>query len=57
MSSSTENSFASRPKTSGSEQFDNLRASLASDSQLRFEVEALLRLIVETYNPSDRGVR
>ena len=43
--------------SSGSSDFDQLRSTIASDPQLRYEIEALFRLVVETYNPSDRGVR
>lgn len=43
--------------TSGSPEFDQLRTAMASDRQLRNEVETLMLLLVETYNPSDRGVR
>lgn len=44
-------------RTSGSSEFDQLRAAIASDRQLRNEIESLMLLLVETYNPSDRGVR
>lgn len=43
--------------TSGSPEFDQLRTAISSDRQLRNEVESLMLLLVETYNPSDRGVR
>ena len=43
--------------SSGSSEFDRLRDALASDRQLRNELEAASLLTVETYNPSDRGVR
>lgn len=38
-------------------EFDALRSAMASDRQLHNEVESLMLLLVETYNPSDRGVR
>ena len=43
--------------SSGSLEFDQLRTTMQSDRQLRNEVESLMLLLVETYNPSDRGVR
>lgn len=46
-----------RPKSSGSAEFDLLKTTIDADPQLRYEIEALFRLVVETYNPSDRGVR
>lgn len=46
-----------RPRSSGSSDFDALREAIAADPQLKYEIEALFRLVVETYNPSDRGVR
>lgn len=42
---------------SGSHEFDQLRLSIQRDRQLRNEIESLMLLLVETYNPSDRGVR
>ncbi|MCO5300858.1 MAG: hypothetical protein M9886_12975 [Candidatus Nanopelagicales bacterium] len=42
---------------SGSEEFDGLKHAIESNIQLRREIEDLLRLNVETYNPSDRGIR
>ena len=45
------------PASSGSCEFDRLRDALAVDRQLRNELEAAALLTVETYNPSDRGVR
>ena len=46
-----------REPSSGSPEFDRLRSVIATDRQLRNDLEAALLLIVETYNPSDRGVR
>lgn len=43
--------------SSGSPQFDRLRDTFARDAALRQEVEWAFRLAVETYNPSDRGLR
>jgi hypothetical protein len=43
--------------TSGSTAWDQLRDAVAKEPQLRTEIEWLMRLSVETYNPSDRGVR
>lgn len=43
--------------SSGSSEFDQLREAMAKDRQLRNEIESLMLLLVETYNPSDRGVR
>jgi hypothetical protein len=43
--------------SSGSPQFDRLQAAFASDPALRQETEWAFRLAVETYNPSDRGLR
>jgi hypothetical protein len=43
--------------TSGSAEFDLLREAVHSDRQLRNDIENLMLLIVETYNPTDRGVR
>lgn len=42
---------------SGSQQFDTLRAAFLADPALRQETEWAYRLAVETYNPSDRGLR
>lgn len=42
---------------SGSAEFDALKAKVDGDPQLRGELEAVMRLSVETYNPSDRGIR
>lgn len=42
---------------SGSAQFDRLRDAFAGDPALRQETEWAFRLAVETYNPSDRGLR
>ena len=44
-------------KTSGSPEFDSLRGAFAVDPALRQETEWAYRLAVETYNPSDRGLR
>lgn len=44
-------------ETSGSAEFDLLRDKIRDDRQLRNEIEALMLLVVETYNPTDRGVR
>lgn len=43
--------------SSGSEEFDALRAAFLKDTSLRTELEWAYRLAVETYNPSDRGLR
>lgn len=43
--------------TSGSPQFDRLREAFLADPALRQETEWAFRLAVETYNPSDRGLR
>ena len=43
--------------TSGSIEFDLFRDRVRADRQLRVEIENLMLLVVETYNPSDRGVR
>src|SRR3954463_3533242 len=43
--------------SSGSRQFDALRSAFTSDTALRQETEWAFRLAVETYNPSDRGIR
>lgn len=43
--------------TSGSPEFDQLRHAVQADSSLRTELEWAYRLAVETYNPSDRGLR
>ena len=43
--------------SSGSEAFDLLRTAFLSDPTLRTETEWAYRLAVETYNPSDRGLR
>lgn len=43
--------------TSGSEEFDLLREKVRADRQLFNEIESLMLLVVETYNPSDRGIR
>jgi hypothetical protein len=43
--------------TSGSEQFDLLKSSLASDSQLRAELEYALAANVARVNPTDRANR
>jgi len=43
--------------SSGSDAWDRLRDAVAKDSQLRTEIEWLMSLSVETYNPSDRGTR
>jgi hypothetical protein len=45
------------PQCSGSPEFDKLRHAFAQDPGLRQETEWALRLAVETYNPSDRGLR
>ena len=45
------------PPSSGSQPFDVLRAAYLSDPNLRTETEWAFRLAVETYNPSDRGIR
>lgn len=45
------------PPSSGSQPFDLLRAAFLSDPNLRTETEWAFRLAVETYNPSDRGIR
>jgi hypothetical protein len=42
---------------SGSAEFDRLRTTFADDPALRQETEWAYRLAVETYNPSDRGLR
>lgn len=42
---------------SGSPEYDRLRAAFVADSGLRQETEWAYRLAVETYNPSDRGLR
>ena len=44
-------------RSSGSEQFDALRAAFEVDSTLRTETEWAFGLAVSTYNPSDRGIR
>jgi hypothetical protein len=49
--------MTARSVTSGSEAWDRLRDAVAGELQLRTEIEWLMRLSVETYNPSDRGVR
>lgn len=41
----------------GSSAFDRLREAFARDPALRQELEWAYRLAVETYNPSDRGLR
>lgn len=43
--------------TSGSPEFDQLRGAFFQDAALRQEVEWAFRLVVETYNPTDRGLR
>lgn len=43
--------------SSGLPEFDQLRAAFAVDPGLRQETEWAYRLAVETYNPSDRGLR
>src|SRR3954454_20985627 len=43
--------------SSGSPQFDALRSAFTSDTALRQETQWAFRLAVETYNPSDRGLR
>ena len=43
--------------TSGSAEFDLLRDKVRSERQLRNDIENLMLLVVETYNPSDRGIR
>ncbi len=43
--------------SSGSREFDQLSGAFASDAALRQEMEWAYRLAVETYNPSDRGLR
>ena len=43
--------------SSGSESFDALKRAFEADPQLRSETEALLRLVLETYNPSNPGMR
>ena len=45
--------MARQDVSSGSPEFDSLRQKIASDQRLKNEVEALMLLIVETYNPSD----
>ena len=47
----------SRSTSSGSAEFDLLRDKVRSERQLRNDIENLMLLVVETYNPSDRGVR
>jgi hypothetical protein len=42
---------------SGSPEFDKLRRTFLGDPGLRQETEWAYRLAVETYNPSDRGLR
>lgn len=42
---------------SGSEEWDRLKAAIESDPQLKSEIEWLLSLSLETYNPSDNGIR
>jgi hypothetical protein len=42
---------------SGSEDWDQLKKAIESDAQLKAEIEWLLQLALETYNPSDRGIR
>lgn len=41
----------------GVTEFDLFRDAVRGDRQLRNEIENLMLLVVETYNPSDRGVR
>ena len=43
--------------TSGSPEFDKLKVAFLADPSLRTELEWAFRLAVETYNPSDRGLR
>lgn len=43
--------------SSGSPAWDQLRQAVLTDPQLRTEIEWLMRLSIETYNPTDRGVR
>ncbi|HEX2705435.1 MAG TPA: hypothetical protein VHM65_06725 [Candidatus Lustribacter sp.] len=43
--------------SSGSPQFDQLRRGFLADAALRQELEWAFRLAVETYNPSNRGLR
>jgi len=43
--------------SSGSASFDALKEAFEADPQLRSETEALLRLVLETYNPSNPGIR
>ena len=43
--------------TSGSREFDLLRERVLTDRQLRNEIESLMLVLVETFNPSDRGNR
>jgi hypothetical protein len=45
------------PISSGSRSFDVLRGAFLADVNLRTETEWAFRLAVETYNPSDRGIR
>lgn len=47
----------SRSATSGSAEFDLLRDKVRADRQLFNDIENLMLLVVETYNPSDRGIR
>lgn len=46
-----------RSFTSGSPEFDKMRTAFLLDPSLRTELEWAYRLAVETYNPSDRGLR
>ncbi|WP_122815924.1 hypothetical protein [Nocardioides pantholopis] len=43
--------------SSGSSEFEALRAAFLKDPSLRTELEWAYRLAVESYNPSDRGLR
>ena len=43
--------------SSGSGAFDRLRAAFLKDPTLRTETEWAFQLAVQTYNPSDRGIR
>ena len=43
--------------SSGSQRFDELKQAFESSPQLKSETEALLRLVLENYNPSNPGIR
>ncbi|WP_432476660.1 hypothetical protein [Nocardioides sp. GXQ0305] len=43
--------------SSGSSEFEGLKGAFRKDPSLRTELEWAFRLAVETYNPSDRGLR